>query len=140
MEGGYARSARTVVSNEWPCDGRMVSFVRINKTSLWLLKLCGGKRVQKGALRTTRAIEKLRSLCQLSNTENGTDGTPEKAAVADVHDPMQELDNIEVDTTEQRVNGRKRKRGGCTGVIQRVSMAERFNATQLRTVRVVLTP
>ena len=112
VEGGYARSTRTVVSNEWPCDGRLVSFVRINKTSLWLLQLCHGKGAQKGGLRTTRVIENLRSMCQDINTENGTDDTTEKSAVADVNDPMQELDTIAVDTTPQRENGRKRKRGG----------------------------
>ena len=77
-DGGYARSARTVVSTEWPCGGRMVSFVRINKTSLWLLQFCHEKGAQKGGLRTTRVIENLRGLCQGINTENGMDDTPEK--------------------------------------------------------------
>ena len=140
MEGGYARSTRTVVSNEWPCDGRLASFVWINKTSLWLLQLCHGKGAQKGYLRTTRVIENIRSLCQDIITKNGTDDTTETSAVAGVNDPMQVLDEIAVDTTPQRVKRRKRKRGVCTGVMQRVSMPELFNAMQLRTVRVVFTP
>ena len=116
VEGGYAASARTGVSNEWPCDGDLASFVKVNKTSLWLLQLCHGRGAQKGYLRTTRVIENIRSLCQDINTQNGTDDTTETSAVADVNDPMQELDIIAVDTTPQRENSRKRKRGVCTGL------------------------
>ena len=50
MQGGYSAASQIVVSKEFPCDGRLVSFVKINKTSLWLLKLCGGKAARKGLL------------------------------------------------------------------------------------------
>ena len=89
VEGGYATSARAVVANEWPCDGKLASLVKVNKTSLWLLQLCHGRGAQKGYLRTTRVIETIRSLCQDINTNNGMDDTTETSAVAGVNDPMQ---------------------------------------------------
>ena len=53
VQGGYSGASQAVVSKELPCDGRLVSFVKINKSSLWLLKLCGGKADRKGLLRKT---------------------------------------------------------------------------------------
>jgi len=50
MQGGYSTASQTVVSKELRRDGRLVSFVKINKTSLWLLKRCGGKAARKGLL------------------------------------------------------------------------------------------
>ena len=140
VEGGYATSARTAVSNEWPCDGKLASFVKVNKTSLWLLQLCYGRGAQKGYLRATMAIETIWSLCRNIIDTNRTDDTTETSAVVDVNYPMHVLERIAADPTPQREKGRKRQRGVCTGVMQRVSMPELFNATQLRRVRVVLTP
>ena len=67
VEEGYLGAADAVVSKEFPLDGRLVSFVRINKNSIWLLNICGGKAARKGGLRRTRAIEELRSLCEIKN-------------------------------------------------------------------------
>ena len=136
MEGGYARSARTVVANEWPCDGRMVSFVKINKNSLWLLELCGGKAARQGLLRRARVIEQQQSLCESNDQVTGMDDTPTKSAVADIDDPMQQLEHIG-DTTELPLPCKKRTRKGYTDVVLRVSIAETFGATQFREVRVL---
>ena len=92
-QGGYSGAAQAVSSNEVPYAGRVVSFVRINRNSLWVLKTCGGKACQPSGLRRTRVIEELRSLCEISNKENGADDTPVKAAVADVNDPLQLFDD-----------------------------------------------
>ena len=49
VQGGYAGASQAVVSNELMCDGRVVSFIKVNKNSLWLLKLCGGNRPERAA-------------------------------------------------------------------------------------------
>ena len=49
VEDGYSAAAQTVVSKELPCDGRMVSFVRITKNSLWLLNLVEEKGYGRAA-------------------------------------------------------------------------------------------
>ena len=94
MQDGYSGASQTAVSKELPCDGRLVSFIKINKNSLWLLKLCGGKAARKGLLRRTRVIEQLRSLCESNDQVKGMDDTPTKAAVTDVNDPMQQLTDL----------------------------------------------
>ena len=64
------------------------------------------------------------------------DDTPTKSAVAGIDDPMQQLEHIG-DTTELPLPGKKRMREGYTDVVLRVSIAETFGTTQLRTVRVL---
>ena len=90
--GGNSAASQTVVSKELMCDGRLVSFIKVNKNRLWLLKLCGGKSARKGLLRRARVIERLRSLCGSNDHVKGMDDTPTKAAVPDVNDPMHQLD------------------------------------------------
>ena len=75
-------------------------------------------------------------MCQDINTKRGTDDPTEKSAVADVNDPMHQLDGIG-DTTEQLVKRSKQMPKRNLDVAQRVSMAETFGTTQLRTVRVL---
>ena len=136
-QGGYSSASQPVESKELLCDGRQVSFLKVNKNSLWLLKLCGGKSARKGLLRRTRVIEQLRSLCESNDPTTGMDDTPTKSAVADIDDPMQQLDHIG-DTIELiTIATQKRMRKWDIDVVLRVSMAETFGTTQLRTVRVL---
>ena len=90
-QGGYSAASQAVVSKEFPCDGRLVSFVKINMTSLWLLKLCGGKAARQGLLRRTRVIEQLRCLCESKDHVKGMGDPPTKSGVADLYDPLQQL-------------------------------------------------
>ena len=83
-----------------------------------------------------RVMEQLRSLCESNDQVTGMDDTPTKSAVADIDDPMQQLEHIG-DTTELPLPRKKRMRKGYTDVVLRVSMAETFGTTQLRTVRVL---
>ena len=135
-QGGYSSASQPVVSKELLCDGRQVSFLKVNKNSLWLLKLCGGKSARKGLLRRTRVIEQLRGLCESNDPTTGMDDTPTKSAVADRDDPMQQLEHIG-ETTVVPFPCKKRMRKGYTDVVLRVSIAETFGATQLRDVRVL---
>ena len=64
------------------------------------------------------------------------DDTPTKSAVADIDDPMQQLEHIG-DTTELPLLRNKRMRKGYTDVALHVSIAEKFGTTRLRTVRVL---
>jgi hypothetical protein len=111
VQGGYSGASQTVVSKELPCDGRLVSFIKINKNSLWLLKLRGGNAARQGLLRRTRVIEQLRSLCESNDQVTGLGDTPTKSAVADINDPAQQLELIG-DTTELPFPRKKRLRKG----------------------------
>ena len=77
------------------------------------------------------------SLYVKSNDQvTGMNDTPPKSAVADIDDPMQQLEHIG-ETTVVPFPCKKRMRKGYTDVVLRVSIAETFGATQLRGVRVL---
>jgi hypothetical protein len=70
VQGGYGgAAAQTVESKDIIYDGRVTSFIRISKTTHWILKACGGRTCQRGGLRTTQIIGEIRDKLTLCEEE-----------------------------------------------------------------------
>ena len=86
FEGGFLRKATTVDSKDIETPEGLLIFVRLDKSSEWLIKATSGSKAQRGALRRTTLLETLKD--KLMAAVNPPTTT---SAVAD-DDPMNALD------------------------------------------------
>ena len=121
FEGGFLRKSTTVDSKDIETPEGLLTFVRLDKSSEWLIKATSGSKAQRGALRRTTLLETLKD--KLMAAVNPPTTT---SAVAD-DDPMNALDicQHEPDTKKARYYVSKR----AVNKITRVPMREHSHCT-----------
>ena len=112
IDGGYQTKTHTVEDIKIDHHGRALTFVKVDKSAQWLIKVAVGCTAQKGALKRSRVLEQLRE--KLSSTEAS-------AARAAVDDPMDGLDG----STGSEPKNKKYKSKRCSGCVQVIEMPAR---------------
>ena len=99
LQEGFAKKPIVVES----MDVGSETFLRLEKSSEWLLKMSGGPKMQRGGLARSRVVEKLRAACgmdsQRQNVNNDTN--------VDTDDPMQAVDACAYDGVVSEQKHRK---------------------------------
>jgi len=84
LQGGFAKKPVVVES----IDVGSETFLKLEKSSEWLLKMSGGPKMQRGGLARSRVVEKLRAACGMDSQRQEVN----KDTNVDTDDPMQAVD------------------------------------------------
>ena len=133
FSGGFQNKSFALETSEIDIQGKIESFVKIDKNAEWLLKASLGPTAQRGALKRSQVIEEMKAkLCQKISIPAVAD-----ASLDAVADPMDALDDVSIlETPKKRKYVKKRQ----SGLVQSVEMSllapsAHPNSTQKYTVQ-----